>query len=265
MNGYMNKNIKNTFSNLRPSDECIERIMEMPKENKRKINFKPALALVAVAAIVVAGAFGGFAISAKLNPVVDTAKTTNSVPKADNFFAITAYAYDEKGEPKKVELKDDKLVKTDVRISFKKTDVATTGSDCEVHTKSDNGFIVDGENIESVSYYAKGGSFSYAKRAAENSFVVERECGDFDDSHYVPYASQLTIKPMENKVNEYLEIYYNPDEAVDVLLKTKDTDYTKLPGDEISIKVVYKDGTYGERNIKTSFDKDGYVLMKVVQ
>lgn len=260
----MSKRIKNTFSNIHPSAECLERIMEMPKENKNKIKFKPALALVAVVAVVVAGAFGGSAISAKLNPTVIPQTTTNSV-KENNFFAITAYAYDEKGEPKKVELKDDKLVKTDVRISFKKTDVATTGSDCEVHTKSDNGFIVDGENIESVSYYAKGGSFSYAKRAAENSFIVESECGDFDDSHYIPYASQLTIKPMENKVNEYLEIYYNPDEAGDVLLKTKDTDYTKLPGDEISIRVVYKDGTYGERNIKTSFDKDGYVLMKVVQ
>lgn len=260
----MNKNIKNTFLNLRPSDECIERIMKMPKESKRKINFKPAFALVAVVAIVVAGAFGGSAISAKLNPTVIPQTTTNAI-KTNNFFTITAYAGDENGKPKRVELKDDKLVKTDVRISFNKTDVATTGSDCEVHTKSDNGFIVDGENIESVSYYAKGGSFSYAKRAAENSFIVESECGDFDGSYYVPYASQLTIKPMENKVNEYLEIYYHPDEAGDVLLKTKDTDYTKLPGDEISIKVVYKDGTYGERNIKTSFDKDGYVLMKVVQ
>lgn len=258
----MDKKIKNTFSNIHPSDECIERIFEMPKKTntKKRIKLSPALALVAVFAIIVTGAFGGTAINARLNPVETTA-----IPiKSNNFFAITAYAHGDNGEKKIVDLKDNEITKTDVKIEFDWEDPATTGSDCAVHVKSENGFIVKGENIRKVTYSSKNGTFSYAKRAAEESFDVQGDFGEFEGS-YIPTASKLTITAKDGSADEFLEIYYNPDYATDVLLKSKDDDYTKLPGDTIIVRVEFKDGSYGEQAIKTSFDKDGYVLMEYVK
>lgn len=250
------------MSDIQPSEDVIERIMDMTKDTKTKKRFKlaPSIALVAVFAILVTGVFGGSAISAKLNLVESSQLKTNT----NNFFAITAYAQADNGEKRLVDLKDNEIIKTDVKVQFDWEDPATTGSDCAVHVKSEEGFVVKGQNIKSVTYSSKSGTFSYASIAAEGNFEVESDFGTFQ-GEYIPESSKLTITPTTDNTDELLEIYYKPEYAVDLLLKTKDDDYTKLPGDTIIVKVEFKDGSYGEQTIKTSFDKDGYVLMEYIK
>lgn len=250
------------MSGIQPSEKVIERIMDMTKETKAKKGFRlaPLLAAVVVLAIIVTGVFGGTAMSARIKPIEGTNLTTST----KNFFTITAYAQDDTGKKKMIDLKDDEIIKTDVKLQFDWENPAKTGSDCAVHIKSDNGFVVKGQNIKRIIYSSKNGTFSYSSVAAEESFDVQGDFGEFEGA-YIPTASKLTITPKTSNTDEFLEIYYNPEHAADILLNTKDDDYTKLPGDTIIVKVEYKDGTFGEQTIKTSFDKNGYVLMEYVK
>lgn len=173
MNGYMNKNrnsIKGTFSNIRPSDECIERVLNMTKDNKntKRIKFAPALAIVACMAILVTGIFGSGAVNGRTKVADALPSTTQATAPSNNFFTITAYA-EEGGEKIPTELKDDKVVLQDYRI-WRQYDADGA---LELHGSGKSGFSVSGENIKSVTYSCKTGIIRFSVDINKVNYLIK--------------------------------------------------------------------------------------------
>lgn len=89
MNGYMKnkENIKNTFSNIRPSDECIERVFDMTVDKKanKSLILKKMASVALVFALLIGGGFG-------TNAVIQNVRTNKSlgvmVAYADEFMKV---------------------------------------------------------------------------------------------------------------------------------------------------------------------------------
>lgn len=231
------KEFKQAMSGVQSSEQTLERIMDMTKENtKKRIKFAPAIALVACLAILITGVFGGSIISAKVNAPTD-------------LFTITAYACD-----KKVDLKENEVVKTSTRIEIHKH----ADDDYSVKwTDRGSSFSISGKEMESVIYYCNAGSFAYE---TDNSTEVEQtHLGNGG------YGSKITFSNLKN--DETATVIYDPEEAVDTLLKLKDLNYdcTNLPTDTVTVEIVFKDGTISKQKINISFDKHGYMLMEYIK
>lgn len=253
------KEFKQAMSGVQSSEQTIERIMDMTnKETKKKIKFAPALALVACLAILVTGIFGGSAISAKINPVANSSDTSQVAPSANNFFTITAYAKDNNNNEKKIDLSENQIAKTDVKIELVKGE---TGVYDTVVTETQSAFCVEGKDIKTVTYSAEKGTFDYQSLYGNDFNVKENEV-EYDGSK--PYATKITIDNLDE--NEAIELFYSPEEAISILLKSKNPnyDYTTLPSDTLTIFVTFNDGSTAEKQIKTSFDKDGYMQMEYI-
>ena len=104
----LGENYKNTFSKICPSNESIERALNVIKENKesKKIKIAPVIAAVACFAVVITGVLGGSAISTRLNSVgTSNVQTSDSkLLKLTDGAVIIAYAEDNKIEAKELEL-----------------------------------------------------------------------------------------------------------------------------------------------------------------
>lgn len=239
------KEFKNAMSGVQLSEQTIERIMDMTNsETKKHFKSVPALALVVCLAIFVTGIFGGSAIAYRLNPVGDT----------QNAFTITAYAKDGNDNEKKIDLSENQLAKTEVRLQLvhdvlNSVNIAGTG------------FRIEGKSIKSVTYYAQRGTFDY-QSLISNDFSVSENEAEYDSSK--PYATKITFDYIGDK--EIMEVFYSPAEAVNILLHADNGnfDYSTLPADTITISVEFNDGSRAEKSIMTSFDKDGYMLMKYI-
>ncbi len=251
------KEFKKAMSGVRSSEQTIERIMDMTNNNtKKRIGFAPALSLIACIAMLATAILGTSAINAKVNPIVDTQINTQ------NTFTITAYAKDNNDNQKEFDLSEDKAAKTDLRLKLVKsgTGASATYDTVEWQSKT-GGFRVDGRNIKSATYSAERGSFNYMSLQGKD-FDAQ---SDFDFLNDKPYSSKITIDNIGDK--ECMEVFYSPQEAIDILIKSNNGnfDYSTLPADTITISVEFNDGSKAEKKIKTSFDKDGYMLMKYVK
>lgn len=230
----MNKDFyKATLSSVRHSDELTERIMDMTTEKKKTIKMKPVFAVAACLILLVAGIFGGSAISAKINAV-----------NPDNMFTITAYA---KG--KEINLKDTPIVKTDLHLEY---------VDSNTVAEKSQGFHFDGKNIKSVTYTSEHGELNYQTRIGNDVKVTREERGFNPDQ---PYASALVI---EVGNDEAVDIYYSPSEAIDAMLHADKNSLSMnlLVNDTIIVTVEYKDGTTAKATINTFFDKDGNMQLE---
>lgn len=231
------KEYKKSMSGIHPSEQVVERIIDMSNENtKKRIKFAPVIALVACLAILITGAFGGSAISAKLNPVKE-------------MFVITAYANDEI-----IELKENEMVKSSLKLTCEID--GGTGDVDGVVTDYDTSFVVDGKNIATITYSSDRGSFDYQ---SENPSKEEIKYGNEDD-----YSSKITLKNIDNKV---MKVFYNPEDAIDTLLEENNASYdcSNLPQDTITVDVEYKNGKTEQQKVNVSFDKDGYMLMEYIK
>ncbi len=234
----MNKDFyKATLSSVRHSEELTERIMNMTTEKKKTIRMKPVLAVAVCLILLVAGIFGGSAISARINAV-----------NTDNLFTITAYA-----NGKKVSLKDTPLVKTNVKLDYQLID-----GQLPAVSEASQGFEIDGKNIKSITYAAEHGEFSYTADVDDNVKVTRHRILQGASK---PYASELTFE-IDN--DEKVIVNYSPTEAVDMLLHSdKNTvGMAMLVNDTITVTVEYKDGTTAKAKINTSFDKDGNMQLE---
>ena len=246
------KEFKQAMSGVQSSEQTIERIMDMTNNNEMKKKFKlaPALAFAACLAVLVTGVLGGSAISSNLNPVIHT----------NNTFTITAYAKSDNNDEKKIDLSENKIVETDIKLELVKGE---SGVYDTVTTETRSAFCVEGKDIEAVTYSAERGTFSYQSLYADNDFNVKENEIEYDSGK--PYATKITIDCIGE--NEAVELFYSPEEAISILLESKnsDFDYSALPGDTLTISVTFKDGSTAEKQIKTSFDKDGYMQMEYVK
>lgn len=231
------------ISRIQPSEDVIERIMDMTNQNtKKRIKLTPALATIICLVILVTGVFGGSAISAKLNPII----------KADDF-VITAYANN-----KAINLSDDKATKTDLKLALVQGE---SGNYDTVEEHWDVAFRVDGKSVKAATYSAERGGFSYHSLYGNDYVDGKIEHGYISGK---PYSSKITIDNIDNK--ECVELFYNADEAIDILIKSQNPnyDYSTLPSDTITVLVEFNDGSKAEKSINISFDKNGYLLMQYV-
>lgn len=241
------------MSGVQPSEETVERIFDMTKESKKKkIRLAPVVALAVCVTILVAGIFGSSAITAKLNTVISQNNTEQTIPPANNFFTITAYAKDNDNNEKKVDLCENKIIKTSLELKKDGSDAVTMVTYFS--------FMVEGKEIEKVTYLSKRGSFDYQSLNG-NDFKAKRDEIAYDSNY--PYASQITIENIGDK--EVLAVLYKPEEAIDALFKTDEVDYSRLPSDTITVSVTFKNGSKAEKKIKTSFDKEGCMQMEYVE
>lgn len=148
-------NIKRTFSAIRPSDECMERINDMTKQNKKRIRFAPAIALVACLAIVITGVVGYNVANSHLSAGGVEEHVLVEVP--DKAFTITAYAGEDDNKTATV-LDSDKVVLADYKLSW----VVESDGGVSLHGSGESGFSVAGENIKSVTYSCKNGEIGFA-------------------------------------------------------------------------------------------------------
>lgn len=190
MNNNNNNDIKSTFSNIRPSDECIERIMNMTNESKsRRIGFKPIAAIAACLIIAITGVIGGNnLINKKENAYVGPTTSDNVIDSENNIFTLTAYAYDGENKTATV-LNDDKVTVQNYKLWRQ------YGSDgiLELHGHGESGFAVSGKNISSVKYKCKTGNISFG--IDFNKLEYLKEQGKYYDV-ILPYLEEY--KNIEN-------------------------------------------------------------------
>lgn len=92
MNGSMNKNsesYKNTYSQLRPSAEAVERVMDMTSE--KKIRFKPMVKRLAAAVIALAILIGGglgINLSPKEKEYADELNVLIAYAKSNDYYEV---------------------------------------------------------------------------------------------------------------------------------------------------------------------------------
>ena len=228
----MNKNrnsIKDTFSNIRPSDECIERVLNMTKgNNKKRIKLAPTLAIVACMAILVTGIFGSGAISGRTKVDDVLPSTTQDFAQANNFFTITAYA--EEGEEKiPTKLTDDKVILQDYKI-FRQYDADGI---LELRGHGESSFSVIGENIKSVTYSCKTGILSFIVDINKVNYLISE--GKYYDV-ILPYLDEYK----NIKGSQRWDVFAEHFEKGDYDEYFKDAGKKKLE-DYYTVKEVYND------------------------
>ena len=246
------KEFVKSFSGVRSSEQTLERIMNMTEtKSKRTHSAAKIIAAAACLALLVSGIFGGSVISGKIK---------SSKIKA-NLFSVTAYAVDERNTEKKIDLNGSKAVNSDLQMKIIESG---TGSGYAVECNTNAGFRVEGKDIKTVTYSAGRGSFSYhsVKGNDFGDVTTEFTSGSDESSERKPYATKTTISDIGE--NEIIELNYNPEEAIDTILKAQsaDFDFSSLPTDIITISVEFTNGEKGEKSIQISFSEDGYMLMK---
>lgn len=244
------KELKKSLSGVRSSEQALERIMNMTEtKSERKHNVAKIIAAAACLALLISGIFGGNAISEKM-------KSSKA-----NIFSVTAYAVDERNAETKIVLNGTKAVNSDLQMKIIKSG---TGSGYAVECNTNAGFRVEGKDIKTVTYSAGRGSFSY-QSIKGNDFgdvTTEFTSGSEKSEERKPYATKTTINDIGK--NEVIELYYNPDEAIDKILEAQsaDFDFSSLPTDTVTISVEFTNGEKGEKSIQISFNEDGCMLMK---
>lgn len=152
------KEFKNAMSGVQPSEQTIERIMDMAQQkSKKRVRLAPLATAVVCLAVLVAGIFGGNAITARMN-VTKPNDTTNRVlnQAVNNVFNIVAYA-DENDEKKQIVLSDDNIVLQDCKL----TKSYDSNGQLEIRGSGNSSFSVYGENIKSVKYSCETGGICF--------------------------------------------------------------------------------------------------------
>lgn len=102
-----------------------------------------------------------------------------------------------------------------------------------------------------------------AEKAAEYYYVTSCNEDSTDLTVYNYELSESTIKLFDDYYSDEMNnIGYSPDEAVNALSENPDINMSELPGDEITITVVFKDGKRARKTIAVSFDNEGYAQFK---
>lgn len=228
----MKNKYQESFSLIRPSDESIERIMNMPKgENKKRIKIAPAVAVVACLAVLVAGIFGSGAIKDIINPKTienPIVESNNAVSKIGPGFVMVAYA----DEQKDVKIVDDinnlepstpficQIGAVDIKgKSQKEIDKITN----DIREKYQH---IEGENELGKVYYC----MSTNTDIYDDAVIYEAYCGNFNfdiNDDTVKNVKEIRVSNI-NKDYGYVEIrandvYYNDD----LTLKNDGINYDK--------------------------------------
>lgn len=295
----MNKNrenYKNTFSQIHPSYESVERVMKMTKNNnKKRIRFAPALAVVACLAIICSVIAKG-AVSTPMAPIDNdtTQSSTNSViSKMTDCNILVAYA----GEGDTVETKPLELdVATPLKISVKITDIRGKSEKeiealveklrNETETVSENEFKslhYSNERLENI--LLSNIVFDYFAIEVKDPEVIdsiEMKCNtdywkltyrNSSDELIESFTHGTDLKVDGDELKKIMDKYeydglfeINIDhsyELCSVIDKNPDIDMSAFD-DTLTFAINYKDGTKAQSNINIGFDQNGTFVVTAV-
>lgn len=228
----MKNKYQQTFSLVRPSDESIERIMNMPKgENKKRIKIAPVVATVACLTVLVAGIFGGGAILDIINPKTienPIVENDSSVSKIGPGFVMVAYA----DEQKDVKIVDDiNNLEPSTPFICQIGAVDIKGKSQKEIDKIVNVIYEEYQNVEDENELGKVHyTFSTNTDVYDDAVIYEAYCGNFNfdiNDDTVKNVKEIRVSNI-NKEYGYVEIqandvYYNDD----LTLKNDGINYDK--------------------------------------
>lgn len=146
------------------------------------------------------------------------------------------------------------------------------------------GFTIKGSNIKSIDLSTNTGYFQegYIKNDIDDEIFKESEKKgviSIEDEVGTIELDSVEERESSDKKNSIIEvvkkmrvigtdesleygIFWSPKEAIDGV-EAGVTNPLELKGDEILVKVTFKDGTTSESTIETSYNKDGNILAKL--
>ena len=139
------------FSKVYPSDECIERIMNMTNEKKKKIFYKPLIAVAVIISLLLIG--GIMANAATDGKVAESAKTV--------FDRITSF-------PVKV-TEDGKVVEENEYV----TEIYEKDGKTILKVNTENGNILCETPVEEYKNRGLGKTYTVEKYVDENGIIHE--------------------------------------------------------------------------------------------
>lgn len=228
----MKNKYQETFSAIRPSDEAIERVMNMTNnENKKRIKIAPIVAMVACLAIFVTGLFAGGVFKQEPN-VIDKTPVVTEKEKTDfkdrTGFVMVAYA-DEMEELEIVEDINNLEPSTPFICQIGAVDIkgkSQKETDEIVQEIRDKYQYVEGEyEIGKVHFCMSTNTDIY-----NDAVIYEAYCGNFNfdiDAETVKNVKEIRVT---NNNKEYgcvvitaNDVWYNDD----LTLKNDGIDYNK--------------------------------------
>ncbi|MBP9988618.1 MAG: hypothetical protein KBT46_03890 [Ruminococcus sp.] len=213
---------KNVMSGVRPSEQTVERIINMADTDIKKRNIlKPILAVAVCVALIATEIFAGGVLSKKpLTEKNNNSEASESISRLNNVFILTAYA--ENGEEVKSITDSGKYTIQNSKIN------AYYDNDgiYVVEMSGKSNFEVKGDNIKSVRYQCKNGSFGHC--VDFNKIEYLKEQNKYYDA-IVPYSEdlqklsddELTEKVFENCENGKYDEYFKEKKPVSAYLKAE--------------------------------------------
>ncbi len=212
---------KDIMSGVQPSEQAVERIMDMANADNKKRNYlKPILAVAVCAAIIVTGILARNVVTSKKKAFDNSVSMLENIPKVNNIFVLTAYAEDS-GEEKSIKESCKYTMQTLRITAYRENDGNYT-----VEMSGKSKFGVKGKNIKSVRYQCENGCF--------------RGCVDFNKIEYlkkqnkyydavIPYSedlqklsdSEFIKKVFENYEKGEYENYFKEKKPVSDYLKAE--------------------------------------------
>lgn len=216
----MKNKYQETFSLIRPSDEVIERVMNMTKsDNKKHSVIKPALAMVACLAVLVTGLFAGGAFDKQsdiANVPQKLIQGENTGSKLAPGFVMVVYA----DEAEEVEIVNDinnlepntpflcQLGAVDIKGKSQKEVDKIVG---DIREKFQ---YIEGENDLGKIHYC----MSTITDIYDDAVIYEAYCGNFNfdiDDNTVKNVKEVRVKNDDQKhgyvVIQAMDAYYNDD------------------------------------------------------
>lgn len=179
------------------------KVLSAEKNKSKKSVFRKAGAAALALVVLCTSAGGAFAMKDR-----ESVPEKSTVAQAvGNSFTLVAYASDDNGEKKKINL-DDAIIKTQVKISVERPDDVKGDGICNeiaVSIASQMGFGIVAENVESVIFKSKGSRFSCWNVPLENKHIREGKLYDYilplTEEEGVSYMQRLN----SSKDAEYIE------------------------------------------------------------
>ncbi len=211
---------KDIMSGIQPSEQAVERILNMANiEKNKKSVLKPVLAIAVCIAMVLTGIFAGSNALLKSKNPADKSSNTN-ISHLGNSFILTAYAEDSK---------ESQNITKSTKYTMQTSKINAYYDNSGVYTVEMSGgskFEVKGDNIKSVRYQCDNGTFGL--------------CVDFNKMNYlknhnkyydaiIPYSedlqelsdSELNKKIFENYESGNYDKYFKEKKPLSDYLKAE--------------------------------------------
>ncbi len=280
---------KNTFSQIRPSDKSVERVIDMTKNKKsRRIRFSPFIAAAACAAVIICSIIGGGAVSARINTVdpstVTKSGTTGVLSKITDANVLIAYAGDESVKAKPLKLNVATPLKSNIIItdikgkSEKEIEAIVEQNRNKVEADIENADTATWsiERLDNILFSCVIYDYFAIKVDDPNTIEsIEMKC----NTDYWKFTYQNSNEELSKRFTHGNDLKVDGEELVQIMNKYESDGYFKVDldhdvafcnavdknpdidlstfDDTLTFTINYKDGTKAQSVININYDKDG--------